>query len=532
MAEEKVDVLIIGSGHSGGMVAKILTEKGISCLMLNAGPVVDFKKDRELKPVYELPYRGFNMPGRLPHVFQADEFNANTWVDEKEVPYTYTPQQSYNWVRVRLFGGRSLFWSRQSFRLSDYEFKAKDHDGFGENWPISLADLAPYYSRVEAIFRVRGQADGLPQYPDGNFVVDDSPWSGCMQRFIAAGKKLNVPVCKPRSAMGVDGLASSINLLLPDAFATGKLTAVPNVVVRQLTVDKNTGLADGALFVDRHSRREMSVKARVVVLAAGCLESTRLLLNSGLENSKGVGLANSSGVLGHYLIDQIYGPRIVCSVPEARDGKATPGFMGGGGALVPRFRNIDTRSKNFIRGYALNAYSSTQPMDPQTFADYGESLQKKMDSYEGSGFSINMMGEVLAHYDHSVSIDKKVVDAWDIPVLHVDTKYTDNEFNMARDAVDTSIAMTEEAGFEVLSKNYDPNPPGYSIHEQGTCRMGDNPKTSVLNKWNQSHDIKNLYVVDASSFVSGGWQNPTMTILALSMRASEHLAEQMQLRNI
>ena len=522
MAQEIVDVLIVGSGHSGGMAAKILTEKGISCLMLNAGPVVDFQKDREIKPAYELPYRGFNMPGRLPHVPQANEFNANTWVDEKEVPYTFNPQHPYDWVRVRLFGGRSLFWARQSFRLSDYEFKAKDHDGFGDNWPINLADLAPYYSRVEGIFRVSGQADGLPQYPDGNFVVDDSPWSGCMQRFIAVGKKMSVPVCKPRSALGVDGLASSINLLLPDAFATGKLTAVPNVVVRQLTVDKNTGLANGALFVDRHSRREMSVKARVVVLAAGCLESTRLLLNTGL--------ANSSGVLGHYLIDQVYGPGIVCSVPEARDGKATSGFMGGG-AFIPRFRNINTKSKNFIRGYALHV-NGRGSIDTRNFADYGESLQKKMDSYEGSGFSTSMMGEVLAYYDHHVRIDKNVVDAWDIPVLHVDTKYTDNEFNMARDAVDTSIEMVEACGFEVLSKNYDPNTPGYSIHELGTCRMGDNPKTSVLNKWNQSHDIKNLFVVDGSSFVSGGWQNPTMTILALSMRASEYLAEQMRQGNV
>ncbi len=335
MPEENVDVLIIGSGHSGGMVAKVLTEKGISCLMLNAGPIVDFQKDRELKPAYELPYRGFNMPGRLPHVFQANEFNANTWVDEKEVPYTFNRDEPYNWVRVRLFGGRSLFWSRQSFRLSDYEFKARDHDGFGDNWPISLADLAPYYSRVEEIFRVSGHPDGLPQYPDGNFVVDDSPWSGSMQRLIAAGKKLNVPVCKARSAMGRGGLASSINLLLPDAFATGKLTAVPNVVVREITVDKNTGLANGANFVDRHSRREMSVKAKVVVLAAGCLESTRLLLNSKL--------ANSSGVLGHYLIDNIYGPGVVCSVPEARDGKATPDLMGGD-ALIPRFRNIDGKA--------------------------------------------------------------------------------------------------------------------------------------------------------------------------------------------
>ncbi|MGH9615462.1 MAG: GMC family oxidoreductase N-terminal domain-containing protein, partial [Acidobacteriaceae bacterium] len=350
MAEEIVDVLIIGSGHSGGMAAKVLTEKGISCLMLNAGPVVDFQKDREMKPAYALPYRGFQMPGRLPHVFQATEFNANTWVDEKEVPYTFDPKHPYNWVRVRLFGGRSLFWGRFSFRLSDYEFKARNLDGFGDNWPIDLAELAPYYSRVEAILRVRGHADGLPQYPDGNFIVDDTPWSGSMSRVVAAGKRLGAPVCKSRSAMGVDGLASSINLLLPEAFATGKLTAVPNVVVRELTVDKNTGVVDGANFVDRHSRREMSVKARVVILAAGCLESTRLLLNSGL--------ANSSGVLGHYLIDQVYGPGIVASVPEARDGKATEGLMGGT-ALIPRFRNIDTKSKDFIRGYALLMFSDS-----------------------------------------------------------------------------------------------------------------------------------------------------------------------------
>lgn len=523
MPEENVDVLIVGSGHSGGMVAKVLTEKGISCLMLNAGPIVDFQKDRELKPAYELPYRGFNMPGRLPHVFQANEFNANTWVDEKEVPYTFNRDEPYNWVRVRLFGGRSLFWARQSFRLSDYEFKARDHDGFGDNWPISLADLAPYYSRVEEIFRVSGHPDGLPQYPDGNFVVDDSPWSGSMQRFIAAGKKLNVPVCKARSAMGRDGLASSINLLLPDAFATGKLTAVPNVVVRELTIDKNTGLANGVLFVDRHSRREMSVKARVVVLAAGCLESTRLLLNSKV--------ANSSGVLGHYLIDNVYGPGLVCSVPQARDGKATPELMGGD-ALIPRFRNIDSKAKNFVGGYALNLWSSDRAMAARNFAAYGAALQEKLDSYYGSGFYMGMMGQVLSHYEHRVTIDKDVVDAWDIPVLHVDTKYTDNEFNMSRDAVDTGVAMAEAAGFEVLSKNYEPNPPGYSIHELGTCRMGDDPKTSVLNKWNQSHDIKNLFVVDGSSFVGSGWQNPTMTILALSMRAAEYMAEQMRQRNI
>ncbi len=523
MAEEIVDALIIGSGHSGGMAAKILTEKGISCLILNAGPIADVHKDTEVRPVSALPFRGFKQPGTLEHVFQADEFNANTWVDEQEVPYTYDPQHPYNWVRVRLFGGRSLFWSRQSFRLSDYEFKAKSHDGYGDDWPISLADVAPYYSRVEEIFRVRGRAEGLPQYPDGNFVPDDSPWTVSMQRFVSAGKQMSIPVCKARSAVGVDGLASSVNLLLPDAFATGKLRAIPNVVVRELRTDKNTGLINEVHFVDRLSRREMSVKARVVVLAAGTLESTRLLLNSKI--------ANSSGVLGHYLVDQVYGPGIICSVPEARDGKATPQLIGGS-ALIPRFRNLDTKAPNFIRGYALNCYCGMGPMDPRWFADYGETLQKKLDSYEGSRFSTGIMGEVLARYENHVSIDKNVVDAWGIPVLRIDTKYTDNEFNMARDAVDTSVALAEAAGFEVLTKNYDPNPPGYSIHELGTARMGDDPKTSVLNKWSQSHDIRNLVVVDGSSFVSSGWQNPTITLTALAMRAAEHLAEEMRQGNV
>jgi choline dehydrogenase-like flavoprotein len=523
MPEEPVDVLIIGSGHSGGMAAKILTEKGIHCLMLNAGPIADVEKDTEVKPAYALPYRGFKQPGQLPHVFQSNEFNANTWVDEKEVPYTTDPTKPYNWVRVRLFGGRSLFWSRASFRLSDYEFKGKSHDGYGDDWPISHADLAPYYARVEGIFRVQGQPAGLRQYPDGNFIPDESPWSGCMQRLIAAGKQRNIAVCKQRTSLGINQLASSINLLLPDAFSTGKLRAIPNVVVRKLTTDKNTGLVNEVHFVDRLTRREMSVKARVVVLAAGTLESTRLLLNSGI--------ANSSGVMGHYLIDQTYGAGISCSVPEARNGKSTSQLMGGS-ALIPRFRNIDSKAKNFLRGYAINVWSSTGPMDPKHFAAYGQELQDKLSSYHGSGLSTNIMGEVLARYENHVRISKDVVDAWDIPALHIETKYTDNEFNMARDCVDTAAELAEAAGFEILAKNYDPNPPGYSIHELGTCRMGDDPKTSVLNKWNQSHDIKNLWVVDGSSFVSAGWQNPTMTITSLAMRAAEYLAEQMRQGNV
>jgi choline dehydrogenase-like flavoprotein len=523
MTNETFNVLIIGSGHAGGIAAKVLTESGVRCLMLNAGPVADVSRDAQQKAAYELPYRGFKPLGRLEHVFQANEFNANVWVDEQEVPYTFEPQNPYNWVRVRLFGGRSLFWSRQSFRLSDYEFKAKSYDGFGEDWPIGQADVAPYYSRVEEIFQVSGAVDGPPQMPDGNFVLDDSPWSQSIQRFKAAGERFQVSVCKQRRALGRDGLASSVNLLLPDAENTGKLTSIANAVVRELTVDKNTGQPNGCRFVDRLSRREMEVKARVVVLAAGTLESTRLLLNSEV--------GNSSGLVGRYLMDQIYGPGVVCSVPEARNGRSTKELMGGG-AIVPRFRNITTKSDGFLRGYALNVTSSTGGVSPKNFAAYGAELERKLAEYNGSSFHMTMMGEVLGRYENHVRINKGKVDAWGIPVLHVETKYTDNEFNMAKDAVEVASAVAEAAGFEVLSRNTVPNPPGYSIHEVGTCRMGDDPKHSVLNKWCQSHDHKNLFVVDGASFTSAGWQNPTMTILALSMRASEHLVGEMSKKTV
>src|SRR3954454_13025045 len=192
MSVPEYEVLIVGSGASGGMAAHTLTQKGVKCLMLDAGPAVDFSRVRELKPVYELPYRGFGKPGRLSHVFQANEFNANQWVDETQIPYTHDPKEPYNWVRVRMIGGKSLFWARMSFRLSDYEFKAKDHDGFGENWPISHDDLAPFYSRVEPIFRVSGRKEGLRQLPDGNFVEDNSPDSMASKRIVEAVKPFGI----------------------------------------------------------------------------------------------------------------------------------------------------------------------------------------------------------------------------------------------------------------------------------------------------------------------------------------------------
>jgi len=261
----------------------------------------------------------------------------------------------------------------------------------------------------------------------------------------------------------------------------------------------------------------------VVVVAAGTLESTRLLLNSGI--------ANSSGVMGRYLHDQIYGVSVVASVPQARDGKAPPGLMGGS-AFIPRFRNLKkTEKRDFIKGYCM-LINSGGGANPNLFPAYGEELQRKVDSYAGSCVSGSIYGERPARFENHVRINKDVTDAWGIPALHVDVKDSDNEHNMARDAANTMEELFLEAGWEILSKTDKFYPPGYSIHEVGTCRMGDNPKTSVLNKWNQSHDIRNLFVVDGSAFVTCGWQNPTMTISALAMRSAEYLAEQLSQRNL
>ena len=524
MFHKEHDVLIVGSGHAGGMAAKTLTGKGISCLILEAGPEMDYQRDRTTKAAHELPYRGFNKPGRLPHVIQANEFNANQWVDEKEVPYTHPADAWANWVRVRLVGGRSHFWARQSFRLSDYEFKAGDFEGTGVNWPVDLAEMAPYYSRVEQIFKVSGRKEGWPQFPDGDFVETNyPPDSGSIKKFTEVCNQRGIGVSKMRAAQGQSGLASSINLLLPDALATGKLDIVSNAIVRQLTVDKNTGLVNGVLFVDRHSRREMEVKAKIVVLAAGALESTRLLLNSGL--------ANSSGLVGRYLMDQIYGVSVVASVPEARDGKAPAGLMGGS-ALVPRFRNLKKDEKHsFIKGYCLNVSSGGNPSH-HYFATYGEELEQKLESYAGSCVTGSIYGERLCRYENHVRINKDVVDAWGIPVIHMEYRNSQNEMNLTKDAADTLDELFRACGWEILSKSDRSFPPGRSIHEMGTCRMGDDPKKSVLNRWSQSHDIKNLFVVDAAGFVTCGWQNPTMTILALSMRASEHLADLIRQRAV
>ncbi|MCB9385717.1 MAG: GMC family oxidoreductase [Bryobacterales bacterium] len=519
MTRKECDVLIVGSGAAGGMAAHTLTAKGASCLMLEAGPLPDFDRKTAIRNAYELPYRGLGNPQRLQRVVQADEFNANRWVDEQEVPYTYPPENPYYWVRVRMVGGKSLFWARMSFRLSDYEFKAADLDGFGANWPIEYADLAPFYDRVEPLFRVSGQKEGLEQLPDGIFVPDESAFSEPIEKFRTAAAKHDTPVTKIRRSQGDGRMASSFNITLPRALATGKLDLVENAVARAVTVDKTTGLANGVLYVDRRSGREMHARAKRVVLAASALESIRILLNSDV--------ANSSGTLGRYIMDQFYVKGSVIAIdPTSRRGRRGSGY-------IPRVQNLKGQKpkKDYLRGYAVDFHGGSTP-DPNRLPSYGKKLAEELASYSGQALSFTTMGDVLPRYENNARIDDTVVDKWGIPVLRLDVSYTENEFAMARDAMHELSQLSEDAGFRVINAHPEMGPPGESIHELGGCRMGDDPKTSVLNQWNQCHDVKNLYVVDGSSFVTAGSQNPTITIMALTMRACERMVEEAKKGNV
>ncbi len=508
------DVLIVGSGMTGGAAAWALTRQGASVVVLDAGPALDYARHRGSKNIYELPYRGFNRPGRFPHLTQATEFNANLWADEGLNPYTYPPDHPYYWVRVRLVGGKSLVWGRWSLRLSDYEFRCRDHDGFGDNWPLRYRDLESYYDRAEALLRVTAGRDRLPQLPDATHQQDTWSESAVVTRFRETAAKMGIAVVQARRAGGA--LAASVNLLFPAAAATGRLTIVPNAVVREVFLDRNTGRAAGVSFVDRVTRREYRVEARVVVLAASCLESTRLLLHSGI--------ANSSGVLGRYLFDQFYVKGVVqCLTPR--------GMPAGGGGYVARFRNLKDRNPRFLRGYAYDFGSRGAP-DARYFPLYGAGLKQTLEDTAGRGFSMTTMGEVLPRYENHVRINKDKADAWGIPVLHIDQAYGDNERAMARDSMETAEELCRQAGFEVLARHDRMVPPGESIHELGTCRMGDHPRSSVLNQFQQSHDVKNLFVVDGSSFVSGGVQNPTLTMVALALRSCEYLSGEMRRGNL
>ena len=571
------DAVVIGSGAAGGMAAYVLTTHGLKVLLLEAGKYQDTSKIlHSLQWPYDHPRRG-DMPPDY-HALNLNEYNIRQspyaqnsqytkvqsyvqgWsgtdysktlvVDEKENPYTGT---RYAWVRSRAVGGKTNIWGRLALRLSDYDFKAKDLDGYGDNWPISYADIEPYYDKVDLYLGISGHPENLPWLPDGKFQRPIKlTYSELHLRETLKG--MGRVLTPYRAGVTTDGLKhnkyrsrcygrgacdrhvggcdihaafdSPTGLIRP-AWDTGNLTMRTNATVYEVTVDKDTGKATGVSFLDSQTRQSYQAKAKTVLLAASTLESARLMLLSKSPQYPN-GIANSSGHVGHNFCEHMMGPSVSGFMKELVGKPRTIDDGKPGSFYIPRFRNVNGQKSDFLRGYGYEG-SSGATMFPGSASTrgFGAEYKKRVRDYAGAVIDIGAFGEVLARYENFVDIDPTVKDAWGIPVLRFNYEFGENERKMAKDMAIAGREMFEAAKFEILSATDEMLPQGWSIHELGTARMGADPKTSVVNQFQQCHDVKNLLVVDGSTHVNASCQNPTWTIMALCWRSCDHLAAQL-----
>jgi choline dehydrogenase-like flavoprotein len=549
------DVLIIGSGASGGWVAKEAAERGLSVVMLEAGPPRIPTRDftEHISP-YQLKFRGFGNQQQLLRTqpvqrlcYACDEYSHQFFVNDLEHPYTFPIDKPFMWIRGRQVGGKTFCWARESYRYSDNEFKAASHDGYGEDWPISYSELETYYDRVEEFIGVSGSYEKLPQFPDGKFLPPMRLSCGGVLAKQVIERKFGWRVIPDRVAnltvphrgrpachycdqcqrgCFTASYFNSPSVTLPAAAQTGKFTLVSDAIVSDLLVGKN-GRAQGVHYIDRVTREHRETYARVVVLAAGALESTRILLNS---QSSGYpqGIGNSDGVLGRYLMDHFTvegaGGNIPSLASSRREDTGRPcGF------LIPKYVNSCKQRQNhsFLRGYRFDGDGS-QELYEHAFLmpESGNTLRKKVRADIPYYFAIEAQGECLPRAENRVTLDRNRKDAWGIPVLHIDATYGENERAMAVAMRDDITAILNEM------KLTDVTPPktelsifGKNIHECGTARMGKDPKKSVVDANCKVHDIDNVFVTDGAVFVTQGCYEPTLTIMAISARAGEHIAQ-------
>ncbi|MBX2923917.1 MAG: GMC family oxidoreductase [Chitinophagaceae bacterium] len=557
-AQNTYDAIVVGSGISGGWAAKELCEKGLKTLVLERGKNVEHVKDytdTTLNPWELKHHNNITQQNKKDSPIQSkcyayNEVSKHFFVNDLEHPYNQ--KKPFDWIRGYHVGGRSLLWGRQCYRWSDLDFEANAKDGYGVDWPIRYKDIAPWYDYVEPFAGISGSREGLPQLPDGKFLPPME--MNCVEKTVAERIKKNftdgrtmiigrvanhtVKVgdrgpCNFRNKCAegcpFGGYFSSNSATLPAAKKTGNLTIRPFSIVAEVLYDKDSKKAKGIRIIDAETMKTEEYFAKIIFLNASTLGTTAILLNS-VSDAFPDGLGNSSGQVGLNLMDHHYG----VGARGTFDGFEDKYFYGRrpNGIYIPRFRNINEKSKrtDYVRGFG---YQGGASRGRQSFGDgIGEALKDSLLEPGAWSMAIGSWGEHLPYAENKVTLDKEKKDKWGLPTLDIDCEFKDNEMAMRKDMMNSAAEMLEKAGLKDI-QTYDSMPaPGFCIHEMGTARMGRDPKTSVLNGYNQMHDVKNVYITDGACMTSSACQNPSVTYMALTARAADHAVSELRKGNI
>ena len=553
------DAIVIGSGMSGGIAAKELCERGLKTLVLERGRKLEHGAsytdwmqpwdlpNANLVPEEELA-RDYPVQGKC---YAMSAATKDYWVKDSEHPYSTPEGKPFAWIRGYHLGGRSIMWGRQSYRLSEMDFEANARDGHGSDWPIRYADLAPWYDHIEKFIGVAGSKEGLPQLPDGQFLPEfalndaelmfkkavEGKFPG---RKVISGRVANLSQAQPHHeelgrtscqnrsicerGCSYGAYHSSLSSSLPAADKTGNLTIVTDAIVHSIIHDPKTGRVTGVRVIDSNTREGRTYESRMVFGCASAIATAQILLNSKSEANPR-GLANSSDMVGRNLMDHLYGLTTAGLMP--RGPSTTYHGRRPTGIYIPRFRNVTESGDGFIRGYGYQGGISRMGWRSMalTTPGIGEKLKARTRRPGPWVMYISGFGEMLPHADNRVTLHSTRTDKWGIPIVHIDCELRENERKMAAQIQADGRAMIEAAGGNVVAKMDEPGTPGLGIHEMGTACMGKDPKTSVLNRYNQAHDVPNLFITDGSAMASSGCQNPSLTYMALSARAAHHAAQ-------
>lgn len=562
--QQTYDAIVIGSGISGGWAAKELCEKGLKTLVLERGKQVEHVKDYTTtnKQPWQLPngdkvpqaemekhYKKQSRTG-----YTVRESTKHFWVKDDENPYSEVKR--FDWMRGYHVGGRSLLWGRQSYRWSQMDFEENARDGFGVDWPIRYDDLAPWYDYVEKHAGISGKNEGLRQLPDGKLLppmdmtcVEEHLRGKISEKYtdriMTIGRTANLTQAhKGRGTCQFRNLCirgcpygayfSSQASTLPAAAATGNMTLRPNSIVTEIIYDPKTNKASGVRILDAETRETTEYFAKVIFSCASALGSTWILMNSKSEQHPD-GLGASSGELGHNLMDHHF--RVGAS--GAIDGYDDKYYNGRrpNGIYIPRFRNLpwdeSTKHKDFVRGYGYQG-GGRRGNWRRVIAELGFGAEMKENLMQPGDWRMGLtaFGECLPYHENKVMLNNEVKDIYGLPTLTIDCEWKENEYAMRKDMIEQAAEMLENAGFKDIERQTGGSAPGEGIHEMGTARMGKDPKTSVLNKWNQVWDAKNVFVTDGACMTSAACQNPSLTYMALTARAADYAVKELKKGNL